>query len=161
MAAFDDDLCALERALGLDSRACDGKDRKTDYAGLLSGAFEVARRASRPDLLGTNVADRALVHQWLEYRLVHLSSASCRGGKRTMLQELNKHLADQVYMVGNYLTLADILLYFFLHPIMVEMTILEREELDCLTRWFDHIQHQPGMRQHLPPVVIPRNKLYS
>uniref|UniRef100_UPI00358FC55A eukaryotic translation elongation factor 1 epsilon-1 isoform X2 n=1 Tax=Myxine glutinosa TaxID=7769 RepID=UPI00358FC55A len=138
-----------------------GLGRHTDYPGLLSGAFEVARRASRPDLLGTNVADRALVHQWLEYRLVHLSSPSCREGKHKMLQELNNYLADQVYMVGNYLTLADILLYFCLHPIMVEMTVLEREELDCLTRWFDHIQHQPEVRQHLPPVIVPRNKLYS
>ncbi|XP_065805056.1 eukaryotic translation elongation factor 1 epsilon-1 isoform X2 [Labrus bergylta] len=43
----------------------------------------------------------------------------------------------------------------------VEMPIQEKEQYVNVTRWFDHIQHHPGLRHHLPPLVVLRNRIYT
>jgi len=41
--------------------------------------------------------------------------------------------------VGLQLTLADIMLYYQLHPKMLEMTVYEKEKLINLSRWFNQV----------------------
>ena len=43
----------------------------------------------------------------------------------------------------------------------VDLAIQEKEQYVNLTRWFDHMQHYPGVRRHLPPVVVLRNRIYT
>uniref|UniRef100_A0A672MR02 Eukaryotic translation elongation factor 1 epsilon 1 n=1 Tax=Sinocyclocheilus grahami TaxID=75366 RepID=A0A672MR02_SINGR len=74
--------------------------------------------------------------------------------------DLNQYLEDKVYLAGNFFTLADILMYYGIHHIVVELAVQEKERYLNITRWFDHIQHYPGVRHHLPPVVVLRNRVY-
>jgi len=54
-------------------------------------------------------------------------------------QDLNKFLSGTVYLVGSQLTLADIMLYYALHPVMMELSIQEKEQLVNLSRWFNQV----------------------
>uniref|UniRef100_H3AZW5 Eukaryotic translation elongation factor 1 epsilon 1 n=1 Tax=Latimeria chalumnae TaxID=7897 RepID=H3AZW5_LATCH len=76
-------------------------------------------------------------------------------------QDLNRYLEDKVYLAGNSFTLADILMYYGLHPIIAELTIQEKEKHVNVSRWFNHIQHYPNVRQHLSPIIFLKNRLYS
>lgn len=54
-------------------------------------------------------------------------------------QDLNKFMCGTVYLVGCQLTLADIMLYYALHPVMMELSVQEREQLVNLSRWFNQV----------------------
>lgn len=43
----------------------------------------------------------------------------------------------------------------------VDLAIQEKEQYMNVARWFDHIQHYPSVRHHLPPVVVLRNRIYT
>lgn len=43
----------------------------------------------------------------------------------------------------------------------VDLAIQEKEQYVNVTRWFDHIQHYPGVRHHLPHVAVLRNRIYT
>lgn len=43
----------------------------------------------------------------------------------------------------------------------MDLAIQEKEQYVNVTRWFDHIQHYPGVRHHLPPVAVLRNRIYT
>lgn len=43
----------------------------------------------------------------------------------------------------------------------VDLVIQEKEQCVNVTRWFNHIQHYPGVRHHLPHIAILRNSIYS
>ncbi|KAI5942093.1 Eukaryotic translation elongation factor 1 epsilon-1 [Manis javanica] len=79
-------------------------------------------------------------------------------GKR---QDLNSYLEDKVYLTGYNFTLANILLYYGLHCFIVDLTFQEKEKYLTVSRWFCHIQHYPGIRQHLSSVVFIKNRLYT
>jgi hypothetical protein len=43
----------------------------------------------------------------------------------------------------------------------VDLAIQEKEKHMNVTRWFYHVQHYTGVRHHLPPVVVLRNRVYT
>lgn len=49
------------------------------------------------------------------------------------LQDLDAQLAPKTYVVSNYFTAADVVLYGALHPILVRDTSIIRRYLDLLT----------------------------
>lgn len=42
----------------------------------------------------------------------------------------------------------------------LDLSVQEKEQYINVTRWFDHIQHRPSIRHHLPPVAVLRNRVY-
>ncbi|KAL9980527.1 hypothetical protein ACROYT_G009127 [Oculina patagonica] len=117
---------------------------------------------SKQTLLGTSPLERAQVDQWLEYWQIQLESYMNDGTLlRGALKDLDKFMSRTVYLVGFQLTLADIMLYYALHPVMTELSIQEKEQLVNLSRWFNQVQCYPGVRQYLPEVSFLRNLLYS
>ncbi|XP_077498068.1 aaRS-interacting multifunctional protein 3 isoform X1 [Amblyomma americanum] len=112
--------------------------------------------------LGKDAQERALIQQWLEYVAVR-----CEGGSlpldtaHEILQELNSYLADRCFFVGVSLTLADVFLYYSLHPTIASLSFKEKEKYCHLCRWFDLVQHQDGLRQNLPLVVFSKTRLYQ
>ncbi|XP_016410627.1 eukaryotic translation elongation factor 1 epsilon-1 [Sinocyclocheilus rhinocerous] len=127
--------------------------------GLVTIASHLVREAKRPELLGDSAERRAVVQQWLEHRVTRLDNCS-KEEVKVILKDLNQYLEDKVYLAGNVFTLADILMYYGIHHIVVELAVQEKERYLNITRWFDHIQHYPGVRHHLPPVVVLRNRVY-
>uniref|UniRef100_A0A9W3ED53 Eukaryotic translation elongation factor 1 epsilon-1 n=1 Tax=Camelus bactrianus TaxID=9837 RepID=A0A9W3ED53_CAMBA len=107
--------------------------------GLTTIAAHLVKQANKEHLLGSTAEEKAVVQQ-------------C---------DLNSYLEDKVYLTGYNFTLADILLYYGLHRFIVDLTVQEKEKYLNVSRWFCHIQHYPGIRQHLPRVVFIKNRLYA
>ncbi|XP_008932748.3 eukaryotic translation elongation factor 1 epsilon-1 [Manacus vitellinus] len=129
--------------------------------GLMTIAAHLVRQAKKEQLLGNTAEEKAVVQQWLEYRVTRVNGGSSKEDTRVILKDLNMHLEDKVYLAGNIFTLADILMYYGLHHIMVDLTVQEKEKYLNVSRWFNHIQHYPGVRQHLSNVVFIKNRLYT
>ncbi|KAL7840910.1 hypothetical protein AOLI_G00262330 [Acnodon oligacanthus] len=127
--------------------------------GLVTIASHLVHEAKRTELLGSSAEQRAVVQQWLEYRVTRLDSCS-KDEVKVILKELNQYLEDKVYLAGNSFTLADALMYYGIHHIIMDLAVQEKERFLNVTRWFDHIQHYPGVRHHLGPVVVLRNRVY-
>ncbi|XP_069007601.1 eukaryotic translation elongation factor 1 epsilon-1 [Embiotoca jacksoni] len=165
------ELSSLEKYLGLKkpNKYSTQGDKKVPVlqnnngpplAGLVTIACHLVKEAGRPELLGDTAESRAVVQQWLECRVTRLDSCTKEDGK-TVLKDLNLYLQDKVYLAGNQCTLADVLMYYGIHPLLVDLAIQEKEQYVNVTRWFDHMQHYPGVRHHLPPLVVLRNRIYT
>nr|XP_046146831.1 eukaryotic translation elongation factor 1 epsilon-1-like isoform X2 [Oncorhynchus gorbuscha] len=128
--------------------------------GLVTITTHLVQEAKRPELLGGSAEHKALVQQWLEYRLTKVDGCH-KDEIKTILKDLNSYLEDKVYLAGNQFTLADTLMYYGIHYIIVDLAIQEKEKHMNVTRWFDHVQHYTGVRHHLPPVVVLRNRVYT
>ncbi|XP_064409485.1 eukaryotic translation elongation factor 1 epsilon-1 [Latimeria chalumnae] len=129
--------------------------------GLTTIAAHLVKQAKWDQLLGSSAEEKAVVQQWLEYRVTRLDGQTSKENLGTILKDLNRYLEDKVYLAGNSFTLADILMYYGLHPIIAELTIQEKEKHVNVSRWFNHIQHYPNVRQHLSPIIFLKNRLYS
>ncbi|XP_075441854.1 eukaryotic translation elongation factor 1 epsilon-1 isoform X2 [Ascaphus truei] len=130
-------------------------------AGLTTIASHLVKEAKKEELLGASIEEKALVQQWLEYRVIRIDRLSCKEDIRNILKDLNSYLEDKVYLAGNMFTLADILIYYGLHPIIADLSVQEKETYINVSRWFSHIQHYPGIRQHLPSLVFSKNRIYT
>ncbi|NXE48460.1 MCA3 factor, partial [Casuarius casuarius] len=128
--------------------------------GFITIAAHLVKQAKKEELLGSTAEEKAVVQQWLEYRVTQVDGCSSKEDTRIILKDLNMYLEDKVYLAGNSFTLADILMYYGLHPIMADLTVQEKEEYLNVSRWFNHIQHYPGVRQHLSNVIFIKNRLY-
>ncbi|KGL81179.1 Eukaryotic translation elongation factor 1 epsilon-1, partial [Tinamus guttatus] len=129
--------------------------------GLATIAAHLVKQAKKEQLLGSNAEEKAVVQQWLEYRVTRVDGCSGKEDTRVILKDLNMYLEDKVYLAGNNFTLADILMYYGLHSIMADLTVQEKEKYLNVSRWFNHIQHCPGVRQHLSNVIFVKNRLYT
>ncbi len=134
----------------------------TTVTGLSAIATYLAKTAGRRDLIGGNDAvERALIAQWLEYRVTDIDR--CHGEKdiSTILKELNTYLATRTYFIGDRFTLPDMLLAYSLHSAVAGLTFQEKEKYVHLSRWFDNIQSLEGVRQHQPPAYFIKNLIYA
>ncbi|TRY79024.1 hypothetical protein DNTS_022229 [Danionella cerebrum] len=95
--------------------------------GLITIASHLVKEANRPELLGENAEQRAVVQQWLEFRVTKLDNCP----------------KEEVKVI-----------------LKVELALQEKERYLNIARWFDHIQHYPSIRHHLPLVVVLRNRVY-
>ncbi|OCU00970.1 hypothetical protein XELAEV_18006749mg [Xenopus laevis] len=153
------ELVALERCLGLNG----GK-----YSSRAQGAGKIpilqtnkVKEAKKEELLGSSAEEKAVVQQWLEYRITCIDRVSSKEDIRNVLKDHNHYLKDKVYVAGNAVTLADILIYYGLHPVIAGLSIQEKETYINVSRWFSHIQNYPGIRQHLPGLVFIKHRIYS
>ncbi|XP_018533129.1 eukaryotic translation elongation factor 1 epsilon-1 [Lates calcarifer] len=165
------ELSSLEKYLGLKkpNKYSTQGDKKVPVlqnnngpplVGLVTIACHLVKEAKRPELLGDSTESRAVVQQWLEYRVTNLNGCT-KDDMKTVLKDLNIYLQDKAYLAKNQFTLADILMYYGIQPLIVDLAIQEKEQYVNVTRWFDHIQHYPGVRRHLSPVVVLRNRIYT
>ncbi|KAG8442406.1 hypothetical protein GDO86_011263 [Hymenochirus boettgeri] len=129
--------------------------------GLATIASYLVKEAKIEEILGSTVEEKAIVQQWLEYRTSHIDRVSCWEDIRNILKDLNHYLEDKVYFVENMITLADILIYYGLHPVIAGLSFQEKETFVNVSRWFCHIQNYPSIQQHFPVVVFIKNRIYS
>lgn len=69
-------------------------------------------------------------------------------------QELNDYLSTRSYLVGQNLTLADVVVYYSLYEIMNSITPVAKEKYLNVSRWFEHLQKIGEIRQSLPVVNL-------
>uniref|UniRef100_A0A8C4T537 Eukaryotic translation elongation factor 1 epsilon 1 n=1 Tax=Erpetoichthys calabaricus TaxID=27687 RepID=A0A8C4T537_ERPCA len=166
------ELASLEKYLGLKktNKYSTKGERKVpvlqtkdgqDIVGLVTIACHLVKAAKQEQLLGRTREESAVVQQWLEYRIVQLGAPGAKEESRSTLRDLNEYLEDKVYFGGDFLSLADILMYYGLHSCMVDLTVQDREKFVNVSRWFSHIQQLPNVQQHLPRVHIMKNRIYT
>ncbi|XP_077113834.1 eukaryotic translation elongation factor 1 epsilon-1-like [Ranitomeya variabilis] len=168
-----EELTALEKCLGLKagkyrSRAQGSSqipmlhtNKGPSLAGLATIASHLVTQARKEELLGVSIEEKAIVQQWLEYRTTRIDRLTSKEDVRTALKDLHSYLEDKVYMARNAITVADILIYYGLHPFIADLSIQEKETYINLSRWFSHVQHYLGVRQHLPSLVFIKHRIYT
>lgn len=127
----------------------------------------IAHYLANEQLRGTNDVQRAQVLQWTHFADAEILPASCglvfpllgilpynknnaehaRADVNTVLAVLNQHLTAQTYLVGERITLADIVV--FANLLNVYQYVLEpaaRAPFGALTRWFNTILNQPQVQ---------------
>ena len=69
-----------------------------------------------------------------------------------LFQHVNQHMATRMFLVGDNITAADIVIFSALAPNFSNGTISDdakRTEFPHAFRWVDHIQHLPGMLEQV------------
>ncbi|KAF8630863.1 hypothetical protein AX17_005222 [Amanita inopinata Kibby_2008] len=91
--------------------------------------------------VGDSDKDKSEVNDWIE--------KTCQDDtvSVTKFQELNSLLVPKTYLVNNYLTAADVALYGALHPSISSLQPQQYFSHPALTRYFDHIQSLPPVRE--------------
>ena len=122
----------------------------------------LAVAARRPELLGADAEEKALIHQWIESTVQHLSCSN----ERALAEHLDGCLSTRVFVLSQRLTLADLILFAALHPLFLTLTFHEKERLGNASRWFSHVQEKfrgdaDGNKFALTDVAFVRNKLYQ
>ncbi|KAJ3486665.1 hypothetical protein NLI96_g4072 [Meripilus lineatus] len=92
-------------------------------------------------IAGKTEKDQAEVAGWIE------KIAGGEVPKQDGLKDLDAQLTPKTYVVGNYLTAADVALYAALHPIFAQLQPAQYYTHPSLTRYFDHIQSGHSVRR--------------
>ena len=64
---------------------------------------------------------------------------------REMAAHVNTHMAQRMFLVGEGITAADVVIFAVLAPLFSTEGSSLAFELTHAFRWIDHIQHLPGM----------------
>ncbi|CAH1765583.1 19826_t:CDS:2 [Entrophospora sp. SA101] len=88
------------------------------------------------ELKHKNANDIIEVQKWLNE-----TDPQINPNLKNVAKDLNDHLALRTYIIGNYLTVADLVVFSRLHSIIAEFSSESRFEFSNLIRWFDFIQH--------------------
>ncbi|NXP38432.1 MCA3 factor, partial [Leiothrix lutea] len=130
--------------------------------GLVTIAAHLVRQARKEQLLGSSAEEKAVVQQWLEYRMVKTNDlvllGACNHPGTTWDKFIVQHLFLKCLISSKCLVL---LVPCILFPMQVDLTVQEKEKYLNVSRWFNHIQHYPGVRQHLSDIVFIKNRLYT
>ncbi|GMH40125.1 hypothetical protein BSKO_08029 [Bryopsis sp. KO-2023] len=86
------------------------------------------------DLLGKTPEEAAEVSQWMNHVYTNLNPLVDE-----KLAELNKRLEDRVFLVGGYLTLADLAVFSAVHPAVSAFPVAQTGHFCNLIRWCDFI----------------------
>ncbi|KAH8998577.1 nucleic acid-binding protein [Lactarius akahatsu] len=85
--------------------------------------------------------DKAEIAQWTE------RAAQPNFAEPDALPSLDALLVPRTYLVGNYLTAADVAVYGALQPIFARLQPAQYHSYPSLSRYFDHIQSRPSVRK--------------
>jgi len=110
-------------------------------------------------LSGRNAEQRALVQQWLQYNLLHLTEKAAI--TEYVLRDLDGYLVPCAFFAGHNLTLADPVIYLSLYPVFSEMSFQEKEKYPNLSRWFRLIQEDSQLRGKNKRVIFTQLPLYN
>ncbi|KAH0951165.1 hypothetical protein HN011_006720 [Eciton burchellii] len=121
---------------------------------------ELARASEYPDILGSEKETQALTQQWLEYATVRASYADLPENTSRILNELNAALRHVPYIAGTEKTIADVTLYYILHPVVKTLSQSDKARYVHVSRWFDNIQQEDKLRHKLDQISFNMLRLF-
>lgn len=62
--------------------------------------------------------------------------------------EIDKYLETSSYLIGQSLSLADLVVFYALKDILVQFNAHDKENYLNLSRWYDHLQSINSVNQH-------------
>ncbi|GFN88093.1 eukaryotic translation elongation factor 1 epsilon-1 [Plakobranchus ocellatus] len=98
--------------------------------------------------------------QWIEYATTTVKCSDSESQK-SVFKELNSWLKDRAYFVANRLTVADIIMFYNLYPLVAEFSFQEKELYINMTRWFSNVQQEQKVRQSLQNLIFLRTPVYD
>lgn len=140
-------LTALQGYLG--ANASPGpKSIYSDGAQTLEGALPILM-AYFPGLVGSTPVERAQVDDWCKWSMepaIEEAPMKPTGVQIEVLQRLNAQLVSSVYVACAYrLTLADLICWAMVAPIIRPLLGGDREMIPNVVRWFNLVQSTPGL----------------
>ena len=64
-----------------------------------------------------------------------------------LTNHINKHLAVRMFIIGQNISAADIVVHLNVAMHMKELIDMQKIEISNAFRWLDHIQHLPGYNE--------------
>ena len=68
---------------------------------------------------------------------------------KELADHVNKHMAMRMFLVGENITAADVIVFAALAPYFSQLSADEKFAMPNAFRWIDHIQHLPGMYEQV------------
>jgi len=150
---------------------------ETEEGGIF-GANAIARyvaKLGKNKLYGSNPFDAGTVEQWIDYAAheIELPAAvwvypilgivpnnanatqRAKGDVRKVLENLNKHLVSRTFLVGQRISLADIVVamsLFRLYELVLDIAF--RKQFQNVNRWYTTIVNQPEVKSVVGNVVL-------
>jgi len=128
--------------------------------GSASGLLEVVKViAGQNPILGSSESEKKEIDKWLQFifkDFVPLLATPKENKCIAKFHKLNKDLSTVVFIVGNKLTVVDLALYPIFYSVVKEWKD-ERFDFTNVTRYFDFLQHYPGIFTFLPVIQIAKN----
>ncbi|XP_063242258.1 eukaryotic translation elongation factor 1 epsilon-1 [Bacillus rossius redtenbacheri] len=118
-------------------------------------------RDSKCPLLGKSVEDEAFVRQWIEYATCYANYCDSTQTAHRVLKELNSILVSRAYLVGNKLSLADVVLYYVLYTAVTGLSYQDKERYLHVSRWFDNLQQDSSLRRDNNIIHFSRIPIYA
>lgn len=126
----------------------------------LSGYATIAMKISQDDnavITDFGAELQALTWQWLEARCQVCDTITVH----QLLDMMTFALAQNTYLCGNVLSVADILLYFAVHSEVSNLTCQDLcTKFSNIARWFSHIQTLTTVQNDFKALCIPKCKIY-
>ncbi|XP_019855027.1 PREDICTED: eukaryotic translation elongation factor 1 epsilon-1-like [Amphimedon queenslandica] len=118
---------------------------------LLSVTWYMTQTSPHSSLCGSTLEDETEIRHWIMFYLTRIRGVLPwqplpREQLFGALKELNSHLSKRLYVSGSGFSLSDILLFYGLHKILINMSYSEKMSLVHICRWFDQIQHYPKLK---------------
>ncbi|XP_036331702.1 eukaryotic translation elongation factor 1 epsilon-1 isoform X1 [Rhagoletis pomonella] len=90
----------------------------------------------------------AEVYQWIEFAVLYVAPGSKdKHISQQLLRDFNKLFTTKSYLVGYFITISDLAIFFAIYDLVKSLTPLEKENYLNLSRWFDHLQQRPEISQ--------------
>ncbi|XP_070490664.1 eukaryotic translation elongation factor 1 epsilon-1 [Chironomus tepperi] len=98
-----------------------------------------------------SVQDFYQTKQFFDFANLFIRSTSKRD-KYAACLELNSYLESRSYLIGQRISLADLVVFYSLNNIMLQLSPLEKESYLNLSRWYSYIQSIETIRQNTKEV---------
>eukprot|EP00128_Syssomonas_multiformis_P011869 Colp12_sorted_trinity150504_noHs@23501 len=125
---------------------------------------EYIAQQSNATLLGTTAEEKAEIDHWLSVwhtELLPLFAGAESTLSVKLLKSLDDHLSARTFLVGHSLSLADLVVFASVFPLLAPMAPLQHFSVRHLSRWCDLIQHSRGVGQVVKPILFQRNNFFS
>ncbi|GFE55084.1 tRNA binding domain-containing protein [Babesia ovis] len=105
--------------------------------------LEVAGKGAPTEevLVPSAQAQKETMYSWIDFAFQRDFSIT----QKDSLMTLNAYLEAHTFFVGSTITLADLVMYVSTHSWMLKSEAHDRVEFVNVVRWFDHVQHLPGI----------------
>ncbi|KAH8277731.1 hypothetical protein KR018_004227 [Drosophila ironensis] len=124
--------------------------QKKSVAGFATILESLAKESSSETAQNSKVSREveAQVYQWIEFSVLYVAPGSKdKHVAKQLLADFNKLFASKSYLVGHFITLADLAVYYAIYDLVKSLSPVDKEAYLNLSRWFDHLQNRPDIHQ--------------
>lgn len=108
-------------------------------------------KESKSEIARNSTATREIaaeVYQWIEFAVMFVEPGSKdKHISQQLLRDFNKLFTTKSYLVGYLITLADLAIFYAIYNLVKSLSPVDKENYLNLSRWFDHLQQRPEIRQ--------------